>query len=127
LATLAQRNFSFEEDDMSLLDGILGGAIGAEALSLVKGYIEKHGGIEGVVAEFEKSGLGEKVKSWVSTGPNLPINGDEIQKALGSEKVKALAAKFGISTDKVADLLAKHLPTAIDKATPEGKLPTQST
>jgi len=40
--------------------------------------------------------------------------------------VKALAAKVGISTDKVADLLAKHLPTAIDKATPEGKLPTQS-
>ena len=38
---------------MGLLDGILGGAIGAEALSLVKGDIEKHGGIEGVVAEFE--------------------------------------------------------------------------
>jgi uncharacterized protein YidB (DUF937 family) len=30
----------------------------------------------------------------------------------------------GIPVDKVADLLAKHLPTAIDKATPEGKLPT---
>jgi uncharacterized protein YidB (DUF937 family) len=38
--------------------------------------------------------------------------------------VKEMAAKFGTPVDKVADLLAKHLPTAIDKATPEGKLPT---
>ncbi|MGO9845652.1 MAG: YidB family protein [Methylocella sp.] len=112
------------EDDMGLLDGILGGVIGAEALSLVKDYIEKHGGIQGVVAEFEKTGFGQQAKSWISTGPNLPINAEQIQQALGSEKVKALAAKFGIPVDKVADLLAKHLPTAIDKATPEGKLPT---
>jgi hypothetical protein len=46
------------EDDMGLLDGILGGVIGAEALSLVKDYIEKCGGIQGVVAEFEKTGFG---------------------------------------------------------------------
>ena len=108
---------------MGLLDGILGGVIGAEALSLVKGYIDKHGGIEGVVAEFEKTGLGQQAKSWISTGPNLPITGAQIQQVLGSEKVKDLAAKFGIPVDKVADLLATHLPTAIDKATPEGKLP----
>ncbi len=109
---------------MGLLDGILGGVIGAEALSLVKDYVEKHGGIQGVVSEFEKTGLGQQVKSWVSTGPNLPITAEQIQKAIGSEKVKELAAKFGIPADKVADLLAKHLPTAIDKATPEGKLPS---
>jgi uncharacterized protein YidB (DUF937 family) len=108
---------------MGLLDGILGGVIGAEALSLIKGYIDKHGGIEGVVAEFEKTGLGQQAKSWISTGPNLPITSEQIQQALGSEKVKELAAKFGIPVDKVADLLAQYLPTAIDKATPEGKLP----
>jgi uncharacterized protein YidB (DUF937 family) len=113
-----------QEDDMGLLDGILGGVIGAEALSLVKGYIEKHGGIQGVVAEFEKTGFGQQAKSWVSTGPNLPISAEQIQQALGSEKVKELATKFGIPIDKVADQLAKYLPTAIDKATPEGKLPT---
>ena len=107
---------------MGLLDGILGGVIGAEALSLVKDYIEKRGGIQGVVAEFEKTGFGQQAKSWVSTGP--PINAEQIQQALGSEKVREMAAKFGIPVDKVADLLAKHLPTAIDKATPEGKLPT---
>ena len=109
---------------MGLLDGNLGGVIGANALSLVKDYIEKHGGIQGVVAEFEKTGFGQQAKSWVSTGPNLPINAEQIQQALGSEKVREMAAKFGIPVDKVADLLAKHLPTAIDKATPERELPT---
>jgi uncharacterized protein YidB (DUF937 family) len=108
---------------MGLLDGILGGVIGAEALSLVKGYIEKHGGIEGVVAEFEKTGLGQQAKSWVAKGPNLPITAEQVQQALGSDTVKEMAAKFGIPVDKVADLLAKHLPAAVDKATPDGNLP----
>jgi uncharacterized protein YidB (DUF937 family) len=108
---------------MGLLDGILGGVIGAEALSLVKDYIEKHGGIEGVVAEFEKTGFGRQAKSWVSSGPNLPVTSEQIQQALGSEKLKEFAAKFGIPVDKVAELLAKYLPTAVDKATPEGELP----
>ncbi|HXW71455.1 MAG TPA: YidB family protein [Methylocella sp.] len=110
---------------MGLLDGILGGAIGAEALSLVKGYIDNHGGIQGVVAEFEKTGFGQHAKSWVSTGANLPISADQIQQVLGSEKVKELAAKTGLPIDKVADLLAKYLPVAVDKATPGGTVPGQ--
>ncbi len=109
---------------MGLLDGMLGGVIGAEALSLVNGYIEKHGGIQGVVAEFEKTGLGQHAKSWVGTGPNLPITADQIQQALGSQTVKDLGAKFGIPVDKVSEMLAKYLPTAIDKSTPDGKLPS---
>jgi hypothetical protein len=55
---------------MGVLDGVLGGVVGAEALSLVKGYLEKHGGVHGVVADFERNGLGQQVKSWVPTGPN---------------------------------------------------------
>ena len=109
---------------MGFLDGILGGVVGAEALSLVKGYIEKHGGIQGVVAEFEKTGLGQQAKSWVGTGPNLSISAEQIQQALGSQAVKDLGSKFGIPVDKVAELLAKYLPTAIDKSTPDGKLPS---
>jgi uncharacterized protein YidB (DUF937 family) len=108
---------------MGLLDGILGGVIGAEALSLVKGYIDKHGGVAGVVAELEKTGIGQQVKSWVATGPNLPISGDQLKQALGGDKLKELAGSFSIPVDKVTEFLAEHLPTAIDKATPDGKLP----
>jgi uncharacterized protein YidB (DUF937 family) len=108
---------------MGLLDGIIGGVIGAEALSLVKGYVDKHGGIEGVVAEFEKSGYGQQVKSWIGTGENLPLSAEDIKKILGSEKIKELAAKTGVPVDKAAEYLAEHLPTAVDKSTPEGTLP----
>lgn len=110
---------------MGLLDGILGGVIGVEIATLINGYIEKHGGVQGVVAELEKTELGEKVKSWVSTGPNLPVSAEQIQQALGSDRVKELGAKFGIPVDKVAAALAEYLPAAVDKATPEGKLPEQ--
>ena len=109
---------------MSWLKGILGGAVGAEALALVKDYFDKHGGVDGVVAELEKTGYGQQVKSWIGTGSNLPISADEIKKALGSEKLKDIAASTGIPVDKAAEYLAQHLPTAIDKVTPDGHLPT---
>ena len=39
--------------------------------------------------------------------------------------MKALAAQVGIPADKVADMLTKYLPVAIDKATTAGNLPQQ--
>jgi uncharacterized protein YidB (DUF937 family) len=92
-------------------------------LSLIKAYLDS---IQGAVAEFEKAGLGEKVKSWVSTAPISRSPPRRSRRPLGSEKVKALAAQVGIPADKVADMLTKHLPVAIDKATPAGNLPQQS-
>src|SRR5882672_9572040 len=67
-----------EEKHMGLFDGLLGGVVGAGMVSVVSGILEKHGGVQGVVSEFEKKGLGETVKSWVSTGPNQAISPDEV-------------------------------------------------
>ena len=39
-------------DNMSWLKAILGGVIGAEALNLVKEYVEKRGGVEAVVGRL---------------------------------------------------------------------------
>jgi uncharacterized protein YidB (DUF937 family) len=108
---------------MGLLDGILGGAIGAEALLLVKGYFEKHGGLDGVVADLQKTEIGAQVKSWVGNGENLPVTPEQIKSALGSEKIKHLAESTGLPIDQVAKYLSDHLPTAIDKSTPGGQLP----
>lgn len=105
------------------LDDVLGGVMGAGAVLLVKDYIDKHGGIRGIVAEFEKTGFGQQVKSWVSTGPNVQITAEQIQEALGPEKMQELATKFGIPVEKVAAQLAEHLPNAIDKLTPGGTVP----
>jgi uncharacterized protein YidB (DUF937 family) len=109
---------------MGLLDGVLGGVVGAGATALVKEYIDNHGGIGGVVAQLESTGLGEQVKSWVGTGQNLPVSASQIQQALGNGKLTELASKFGVPADQVSNFLAQHLPKAIDDATPAGRLPT---
>lgn len=108
---------------MGLLDGVLGGVAGGTVAALVKGYIDNHGGIQGVVSQLQSSGLGDQVKSWVGTGKNLPVSGDQIREALGSGKIAELAAKYGLPADSISNFLAQHLPTAIDEATPTGKLP----
>lgn len=109
---------------MGVFDGILGGVIGAGTTTLLNSFIEKQGGLQNVVSQFEKNGFGDTVKSWVSQGQNLPITADQIHQALGSDTVKELAAKMGLPADKLAELLAQHLPQAIDKVTPDGKLPS---
>jgi uncharacterized protein YidB (DUF937 family) len=120
-----------KEDDMGKLVKSIFGLIGLGAFGLaediVNQYIEKHGGVDGVIRELEKTGYGQQVSSWLSKYPNLPISADQIQHALGSHYVKELAAKFDIPVDKAALLLATHLPIAIDKAAPEGTLVAAAT
>jgi uncharacterized protein YidB (DUF937 family) len=109
---------------MGLLDGLVGGAIGAEMVTVVNGLIEKHGGIQGLVSQFEQQGLGATVRSWVGTGANQPISPDQVHQAIGPDTMKQLAAKFGMSSDELAKKLSSVLPQAVDHMTPEGKLPT---
>lgn len=112
---------------MSWLKAIVGGAIGAEALSLIKDYVEKQGGLDAVVKQFQEGGFKRQVDSWVSTGKNEAINAIEVGQAIGIENVKKLAASAGVDINKARELLAQYLPEAIDQATPEGKLPAPET
>jgi len=105
---------------MGLLDGLLGGAVGAEMVSVVNGLIQKHGGVQGIVAQMEQQGLGNTVRSWVGSGANQPITTDQVHQAFGTDTVKELAAKVGISPEDMAAKLSQFLPQAIDKLTPGG-------
>jgi small-conductance mechanosensitive channel len=46
---------------------------------------------------------------------NQSISADQIQKALGSEQVNALAAKIGVDPAQVSHALAEYLPKVVDK------------
>ena len=111
------------ESQTSWLKSITGGAIGAGAIALIKDYIEKQGGLDAVVKNFQNAGFKRQVDSWISTGKNEVISSIEVGQAIGIEKVKKLAEAAGIDVNKARDLLAEYLPVAIDKATPQGKLP----
>jgi len=99
-------------DHIGLLDGLVGGAIDAELVTVVNGFLEKQGGMQGLVSKFEQQGLGDTVKSWIGSGSNLPVTADQIHKVLGAEGIKHFA-----------DKLAQFLPQAVDTMTPEGTLP----
>jgi uncharacterized protein YidB (DUF937 family) len=109
---------------MGMFDGLLGGIVGAGLVSVVSGVLEKHGGVQGLVSELEKNGLGATVQSWVGTGPNQPISADEVHRALGPDLLRQLSEKSGIPMAELAQKLAQVLPQAVDKLTPNGTIPT---
>lgn len=102
--------------------GQLGAAVLPAVLSEVTGA-GGQGGLSAVVAKLEQAGLGEQVRSWIGNGQNLPISADQLQEVLGSDTVKQLAARFNIPIDQVSQVLARELPQAVDKASPDGNLP----
>jgi uncharacterized protein YidB (DUF937 family) len=115
---------------MGILDslessGILG-QLGAAVLPAVLGEVMGsggQGGLNAIVAKLQQAGLGDIAKSWIGTGQNLPITADQLKQVLGSDVVRQLAAKYNIPIDQVAEVLAHQLPQAVDKASPDGKLP----
>ena len=108
---------------MSLFDGLLGGAVGAEVATAVNSLIEKHGGVQGIVAQLEQQGLGGTVRSWIEPGANQPISPDQVHQAFGADTIQEMAAKVGLSPQDLAAKLSTFLPTAIDKLTPAGAVP----
>jgi len=108
---------------MGMFDGLLGGIVGAGMVSVVNSVLEKHGGVQGVVNEFERNGLGSTVRSWVSTGPNQPISPEDVQRTLGPDLLQQLSQKSGVPVQELSRKLAEVLPQAVDKMTPNGAIP----
>jgi len=104
---------------MGLLDGMLGGVVGA----VVTDVIRRNGGVQGVVNQFERNGFGPTVRSWVGTGENLPIEPDHVEQVLGSDLLQQMSAKTGLSVGDLKQKLAEVLPQAIDQMTPGGVIP----
>ena len=108
---------------MGLLDGLIGGMVGAEMVAVVNGLIEKHGGVQGIVNQLQTQGLGATVNSWIADGPNLPVTAAHVQQAFGNQTLDDLAAKAGIPPEEIAAKLAQVLPHAVDALTPNGIVP----
>lgn len=122
---------------MGLLDSIAGQVTGALAGAAGGGQTHpglmdvvttlltnpQGGGLQGLVQQFDKQGLGHLVQSWIGTGENLAITPDQVQAVLGEPHIQAVASKLGLSTADVTNQLAGLLPHAVDSVTPGGALP----
>lgn len=89
---------------------------------MLGGVLEQQGGLGGLMGKFSQAGLGDVFASWVGSGNNHAVSAAQIQNVLGSEQVRALAAKLGIDPAMASTLLAQYLPLIIDKLTPQGQV-----
>lgn len=95
----------------------LGGASAGGVLS---------GGLGELVDRFKQSGHGETADSWVGTGPNKPISPPQLEEAIGPETLETLSQQTGLSREELLARLSRELPNAVDKYTPQGRVPTEA-
>ena len=108
---------------MSLFDS-LGGSLGQMALKALPGIIQQvlPGGLNALLDQLRRSGYESQVNSWLGRGPNEPITADDLRKVLDNEQVRQMAQKLGIPMDQLFPTLAKALPEAVDRNSPDGTL-----
>ncbi len=82
--------------------------------------------LSSLTERFRQSGLDKQVSSWIAKGQNLPVAGDQIERALGSDTVASIAGKLGITQVEAADELAEAVPEVVDEMTPDGQLPSSA-
>jgi uncharacterized protein YidB (DUF937 family) len=99
------------------LSRTLGGASAGGILS---------GGLGELVERFNQSGHGETAQSWVGTGPNKPVTPPQLEQAIGPEVLETLSKQTGLSREELLARLSRELPNAVDKYTPQGRLPTET-
>jgi uncharacterized protein YidB (DUF937 family) len=112
-------------------DGGLGSLIGMLAnnpqlIQVITGMLANdggQGGLGGLMAKFQQAGLGDVMGSWVGSGQNQPIEGDQLASVLGPDALSDIAAKLGMNSGDVAGQLSQVLPGLIDQLTPQGEAP----
>ena len=107
---------------MGLLDSVLGSVMGGQQhsgaaggglsslismvtsnpqlMQAVTGMLSNdggHGGLGGLMAKFQQAGLGDVVGSWVGSGQNQPVSGEQLTNVLGADTMANLAEKLGMS------------------------------
>jgi uncharacterized protein YidB (DUF937 family) len=116
---------------MGLLDelvGSLGGGQGNKLgqLHAIWNWVQEQGGIEVLLHKFQQGGLADVFSSWIGTGSNRPVSGEEIQSAFGQGELHSLADKLGTDVQGASGTLAALLPQLIDKMSPQGQLDEQT-
>jgi uncharacterized protein YidB (DUF937 family) len=100
------------------LGGLLSGLGGAGAGGLLSG------GLGELVDRFKQNGHGDTAESWVGTGPNKDVAPHQLEQAIGPDVLDNLSQQTGLSREELLSRLSRELPQAVDKYTPDGRIPT---
>ena len=88
------------------LGGLLGGGAAGSVLS---------GGLGDLLKQFQTNGQGDKAESWVSNDINKSVSVDELQRALGEERIAWLMRQTGMSREELLRGLSQELPRVVDE------------
>lgn len=99
---------------------ILGGLMGGGQQAQQGGGM---GGLGSLLEAFKKNGMGDQANSWVSTGENMPVSGDQVTSVFGQDQISQMAEQLGMSRGDVSGGLAQMLPQLINHVTPNGQVP----
>jgi uncharacterized protein YidB (DUF937 family) len=81
------------------------------------------GGLSELIDRFKQAGQGEVADSWVSKGPNQAVAPHQLEKAIPSDVLATLSEQTGLSREELLSRLSRNLPEAVDRYTPDGRLP----
>ncbi|GAA6142268.1 YidB family protein [Hydrogenophaga sp. 5NK40-0174] len=120
---------------MGLLDSVIGSAMGGGGqgglspevlMNVVSTLMNEEGGLSGLIQKFQAGGLGEIIQSWIGSGANLPISGDQLSGVLGGDLMGKLADQMGTGQEQAAGTLAGVLPGLVDQLSPDGGVPADN-
>jgi uncharacterized protein YidB (DUF937 family) len=121
---------------MGLLDSVLGSAMGggqggSQLMNIVAamlanggGQTGAGGGLAGLAEQFQRGGMGDVMNSWIGKGQNLPISPDQLGNVLGGDMLGKLTQQTGMGQSDLLGQLSQMLPQMVDKATPDGAIPS---
>ena len=109
-------------------EGGLGGVLSQLGNSLggagAGGFLSS--GLGELMDRFKQNGHGDAADSWVGTGPNKQLPAPDLEKAIGPDVLTTLSQQTGLSHQELLTRLSRELPNAVDKYTPQGRLPTDA-
>ena len=106
------------------LGGLLGNLGGTLAGGGVGGLLG--GGLGELLERFKQNGQEEVAESWINKGPNKELPAPQLKEAkeaIGADVLAALEQQTGLSQEELLTRLTRELPSAVDKYTPDGRLP----
>jgi uncharacterized protein YidB (DUF937 family) len=107
-------------------EGGLGGLLGQLGLGGASAGGVLSGGLGELVERFKQSGQSETAESWVNSGANKPCTETQLEQAIGPEVLDTLSKQTGLSRNELVTRLCRELPDAVDKYTPQRRLPREA-
>nr|WP_137830699.1 YidB family protein [Methylobacterium sp. L1A1] len=103
------------------LGGFLGGLLGDRRSEAPGGFLNS--GLGEMLQRFQQAGHGAAAQSWINQGPNQEIAPQHLEQAIGPDVIATLVQRTGLSREELLSRLSRELPHAVDRYTPDGRMP----